>query len=126
MNAEQLEEYTKLPAAQSSRLIDFDKAEIVTFPIFPPKYLLTVSGVKRWVNMEVRLVPLVFIRQPDYWGIEVTGRLPGIGLPALSPYNVSLLLDGFIGTEGIEVIGATRSEKIKVPSEGTSPGGLSR
>lgn len=31
---------------------------------------------------------------------------------------VSLLLDR-IGTDGIEVVGATRSERIKVPGEGT-------
>jgi hypothetical protein len=74
MNAEQLQQYTKLPLAQSTRLVDFDKAEIVTLPIFPPRYVLRVTGVRPWANMEVDLVPLVYIRQPDYWGIEVIGR----------------------------------------------------
>jgi len=66
--------------------------------------------------MEVNLKPLVYIRQPEYWGIEVIGGLPGgIGLPTTAPYIASLPLDGTIGTQGIEVIGATRSEKISVP-----------
>lgn len=66
--------------------------------------------------MEVDLIPLVYIRQPEYWGIEVTGCLPaGIGLPTTAPYIASLPLNGIIGTRGIEVIGATRSEKISVP-----------
>jgi hypothetical protein len=33
------------------------------------------------------------------------------------PYEVSLPLSGITGTRGVEVIGATRSEKIEVPSK---------
>src|SRR5256885_1147555 len=109
MDEEQLKTYTKLPPPASSRLIDFDRAEIVTLRSFPPGQVLKVTGVKPFLNMEVDLVPLVYIRQPEYWGIEVVGRLRGIGLPALDPYSVSLALDGFVGTQGIEVMGATRS-----------------
>jgi hypothetical protein len=66
--------------------------------------------------MEVDLTPLVYIRQPEFWGIEVIGRLPGgIGLPTTAPYTASLPLNGITGTKGVEVIGATRSEKISVP-----------
>jgi hypothetical protein len=39
----------------------------------------------------------------------------GIGLPVTEPYTAILALNGTIGTQGIEVIGATRSEKISVP-----------
>ena len=122
MNEEQLKTYNKLPPPGSSRLIDFDRAEIVTLDSFPPRHVLKVTGVKPFLNMEVDLVPLVYIRQPEYWGIEVVGRLRGIGLPAPAPYTVSMPLDGFIGTQGIEMIGATRSEKIEVP---IMPGGVS-
>jgi hypothetical protein len=115
MNEEQLKTYTKLPPPGSSRLINFDLAEIVTLDSFPPRHVLKVTGVKPFLNMEVDLVPLVYIRQPEYWGIEVVGRLRGIGLPAMAPYTVSMPLDGFVGTQGIEVIGATRSQKIGVP-----------
>ncbi len=117
MNEEQLQAYTNLPPAESCRLIDFDRVEIAVLESFPPQHVLTVTGTKPFLNMEVDLVPLVFVRQPEYWGIEVVGCLRGIGLPALAPYTVSMPLDGFVGTEGIEVIGATRSEKIEVASE---------
>jgi hypothetical protein len=117
MNEEQLQAYTNLPPAESCRLIDFDRAEIVVLESFLPQHVLTVTGTKPFLNMEVDLVPLVFVRQPEYRGIEVVGCLRGIGLPALAPYIVSMPLDGFVGTEGIEVIGATRSEKIEVASE---------
>jgi hypothetical protein len=63
----------------------------------------------------VELSPLVFVRRPEYWEIEVLGRLPGIGLPALAPYTVSLRLAGVTGTKGIEVVGATRRARFDVP-----------
>lgn len=46
----------------------------------------------------------------------MVGCLPGIGLPAFAPYVVDLDLSGIIGTRGIEVIGASRSERIDVPA----------
>jgi len=102
----------ELPAPQSSRLIDFERVKIITLESFPPQLVLVVAGTKPYLNMEVTLQPLVYIRQPEYWGIEVVGTLPGgIGLPATAPYQVSLALGGNIGTAGIEVIGATRSER---------------
>jgi hypothetical protein len=108
-------EFAALPAPASVRIIDFEKAEVVP-GIVPNTFILIVSGVKPYTNMKVSLVPLVYIKQPDFWGIEVVASLPGgIGLPALGPYTVSLPLDGIRGTKGIEVIGATKTEKIKVP-----------
>jgi hypothetical protein len=41
----------------------------------PPPFVLRVSGTKPLANMQVQLVPLVFIRQPEYWGIDVVGSL---------------------------------------------------
>lgn len=116
MKQEHLKEYRKLPKAQSYRLIDFNQTEIITLESDPPQYVLVVRGTKPYLNMRVELEPLVYIQQPEYWGIEVVGRLRGgIGLPAQAPYTVSILLNGITGTEGIEIIGATRSEKIEVP-----------
>ena len=111
-----------LPAPTSTRLIDFEKVEIRTLRSFPPQHVLVVSGTKPFVNMEVTLEPLVFIRQPEFWGIEVVGRLPGIGLPALAPYQVSIPLAGITGTKGVEVIGATRSEKVELNPQPEPPG----
>ena len=119
MNEGWIEEYEALPKAGSHRLIDFEQAEVVTLKSFPPQYMLVVRGTKPYLNMRVKLAPLVYIRQPEYWGIEVVGRLRGgIGLPAVAPYTASIPLAGITGTEGIEVIGATRSERIEVPPEG--------
>jgi hypothetical protein len=103
------ESFAKLPASKSCRLIDFDKADVVP-GIVPKTWFLTVSGTKPYINMRVDLNPLIYIRQPDYWGIEVVGCLMGPGLPTTMPYSVFLSLEGTIGTKGIEVIGATRSE----------------
>jgi hypothetical protein len=123
MSDQQLEDYQSLPTAESCRRLDFESAELTTLESFPPQYVLTVKGTKPYLNMEVELIPLVHIRQPEFWGIEVVGRLRGIGLPALGTYEVSLSLNGIIGTQGIEVIGATRSEQILVPPEDdTAPG----
>lgn len=113
--------YADLPRAESVRLIGFEHAETLTFESFPPQFVLNVTGIKPYLNMEVELVPLVFVRQPEYWGIEVVGPLRGgIMLPALAPYTVSISLIGITGTEGVEVIGANRSEKIKVPPKETA------
>jgi hypothetical protein len=112
-----LEKFATLPPPSSCRLLDFDKDRTEVHPgIVNGTYILVVRGTKPFLNMQVNLVPLVYIRQPEYWGIEVTGCLPGgIGLPAIEPYTVILPLNGTIGTRGIEVIGASCSEKIIVP-----------
>jgi hypothetical protein len=101
-----------VPAPASSRLIDFEKVEIIVLESFPPQFVLVVSGTKPFLNMDVSLEPLVFVRQPEYWGIDVVGRLPGgIGLPATAPYSVPIPLAGITGAQGIEVIGANRTER---------------
>ncbi len=118
MNAKLMEGYEALPKAGSYRLVDFEWAEVVTLESFPPQFLLRVGGTKPYANLRVDLSPLVHIRQPEYWGIEVVGLLRGgILLPAEVPYEVSLPLSGIMGTRGIEVIGATHSEKIEIPHE---------
>ncbi len=105
--------FEELPRVESCRLISFDEIDIR--PGFVTgTYFLIVSGNKPYINMEVNLRPLVYIRQPEYWGIEVVGCLPGIGLPATAPYTVSIPLEGIRGTKGIEVIGATRSERREI------------
>jgi hypothetical protein len=124
-DAKQMERFTSAPPATGFRLLDFDYADVVTLESFPPQFVLRVSGTKPLANMQVQLVPLVFIQQPEYWGIEVVGSLPGgIGLPALAPYEVSLPLAGFLGTQGIEVIGASRVQRFDIsPSGAAQPGG---
>jgi hypothetical protein len=108
------EEFAQLPASSSVRLVDFDEAKVVP-GVVPNTFILVVNGTKPYLNMTVELSPLVYVRQPEYWGIEVVGKLRGIGLPATAPYTVSLPLDGIVGTKGIEVIGANDRRPIDVP-----------
>jgi hypothetical protein len=108
------ENFAELPASQSVRLIDFEEARVVP-GIVPGTFILVVSGTKPYLNMNVELSPLVYVKQPEYWGIEVVGTLRGIGLPATAPYSESLPLDGVLGTKGIEVIGATARKTFDVP-----------
>jgi hypothetical protein len=114
----QLQQFISAPPASGFRVIDFSYADVVTLESFPPQFVLRVSGTKPYANMAVQLVPLVYVRQPEYWGIEVVGSLPGIGLPALKPYEVTLALTSFLGTQGVEVIGATRTQKIDIDPTG--------
>jgi len=66
--------------------------------------------------MKVELVPLTYIRQPEYWGIQVIGKLPDGPVTAVTgPYQVVLVLTGKMGTKGIEVMGREKSKKISLP-----------
>jgi hypothetical protein len=102
------------PTPQGVRLIDFDRAEVR--PGFVSgTYILIVTGSLPCINMDAGLVPVSYIRCPDYWRIEVVGSLPhGICLPAIGTLNVHLPLGGIVGSRGIEVVGATKSERIDV------------
>ena len=42
------------------------------------------------VDALVQLAPLIYIQQPDYWGIEVVGCQHGFGIPIMVPYSVTL------------------------------------
>jgi hypothetical protein len=113
MEAIHLKEFEALPHSSACRLISFRDAEVVP-GIVNDTWFLIVSGVKPWATMKVELHPLIYIRQPEYWGIEVVGCQSGVGLPVQAPYHVSLDITHVRGTIGIEVIGATSRKQIKV------------
>lgn len=102
-------------AARSCRLLDFDTAEIVVLQGDPPQYVLAVTGTMPYSNMEVTLAPVVYVRRPEFWDIEVIGCAAGVVLPAEAPFSVTLALTGATGTEGIEVVGACRTERLVLP-----------
>ena len=101
-------------ASRSCRLLDFDSAEVR--PGFVPgTWILIVRGNAPCANMRVDLVPVVYIRRPEYWEIELVGCLPGpTCLPQQKPFIEAQPLNGTLGTVGIEVVGATRRQKIVV------------
>jgi hypothetical protein len=103
------------------RLIDFERAVVITPMIYPPQPRLVVSGVTN-VPVEVSLVPLVYDSSPSYVGIQVVGRTDG-GAPrptqpiAGIPFSVGLDLAGVHGTVGVEVVGETTTERLEVPGD---------
>jgi hypothetical protein len=107
-------------APQNCKVIDFEQAEV--FPGFmPDTWFLRVQGKKPCLNMDVSLVPLVYVKCPDFWGIEVVGCLKGNCIPTVGTFDETIPLTGITGYEGIEVIGASASKKFKV-SGGCSQG----
>lgn len=88
-----------------------------------PTYHLEVQGQTAYFNQRVQLVPVTYIRQPEYWIIEVQGCMSGdIGLPATRPYTATLDFQGSMGTRGIAVVGADRTRRFDLPPPPTGPG----
>jgi hypothetical protein len=93
-------------------VIDFDKAAVLGATTNAVRHELVVTGTTATAGVKVTLVPLTYIRQPEFWGIEVTGCTSQVGLQVVTPFTARLNIDGTIGTIGVEVIGATRSQLI--------------
>jgi hypothetical protein len=103
--------FESLPYAQACRRVDFDFVEVRDAARPGAGRLLLVSGVKSWADLRVTLEPFPYRETPDFWAIEVVGRLTASGLPALVDFCVALPLESIQGCMGIEVIGATKSER---------------
>ena len=106
-------DFSKLPNTETCKIIHFSETAIRP-GIVNDTYILIVSGTKAYINIDVRLSPRFYPKQPEYWAIEVVGCLTGIALPATAPYQVVIPLDGIRGTEGIEVKGASPCKEIKI------------
>jgi hypothetical protein len=108
------------------RLIDFERVDVISPMIYPPRPRLVVSGPLPTPGTEVTLVPLVYVSRPQYCGIQVVGTLEDLGAgptPAAESarYSVELDLIGISGTEGVEVIGASHTERVTVFSAEPGP-----
>lgn len=100
--------------SSSSRLIAFEEAE-VRYGFNPDIPLLFVSGHAPCFNMDVQLLPFIYVNCPEYWGIELVGRLPGdICLTAIKPFMLVLPLTGIIGSAGVELIAANGTRRFNV------------
>ena len=104
------------PDPSLCRPLDFTRAFVRTLDTYPFEKYLVVSGYKPFSSMDVVLLPVTYIRQPEYWEIQVLGCVKTIGMPVLTPYTATLPLGSTIGTKGIEVVGATQSVRIDVPA----------
>ena len=112
-----IESFAKLHSATAPKLIDFDDDKIeIREGIIRNTWFLHVGGTQPYYNMRVELVPLMYVTQPEYWEIELVGILSEVGLPATKPFHVVLLLGPFIGTKGIEVVGAKR-KRLGIPPQ---------
>jgi hypothetical protein len=115
----------------NGQLIDFERAEVISPMIYPPQPRLVVAGLKPNPEMEVTLVPLTYVSQPPYYGIQVVATAsappgPHVSQPIANvPFVAELDLDGYLGAKGIEVIGETKTEQITVSSGEPEPAGAS-
>ena len=79
-------------------------------------YQLTVTGVKPYTNMEVSLSHEAYNGRPAYWRTVVVGCVKnGLLMPLASPYYVTMNLDQFVGSRGVEIVGASRKVRRAVP-----------
>src|SRR5262245_15734091 len=102
--------FESLPHARSCRRIDFDLIELREARRHGERLLL-VSGIKPWADLHVSLEPLVYPETPEFWVIEVVGRLTASGLPGLVDFSAALRLGSICGSKGIEIVGATKTER---------------
>ena len=102
--------FESLPCAQACRRVDFDCVEVCEATRIGGRLLL-VSGITHWADLRVTLEPFTYREMPDFWVIEVVGRLVGRGLPALVDFCAALPLEGIQGRQGIEIVGATKSQR---------------
>ncbi len=111
-----LSSFQTLPYAEACRRIDFDFVEVRRGRQDGAR-LVVVSGVKQWADLRVTLEPVACREPGEFRTIEVVGRLAH-GLPALVDFCVVLPLDAVRGSKGIEIVGATRSERLLLGDAG--------
>lgn len=79
-------------------------------------YQLTVSGLKPYTNMDVSLSHEAYRGRPAYWRTLVIGCVKnGLLLPLATPYYITMNLDRFVGSKGVEIVGASRRVRRGVP-----------
>ena len=79
-------------------------------------YQLTVTGMKPFTNMDVSLSHEAYNGRPAYWRTVVVGCVKnGLLIPLAAPYYVTMNLDQFVGSRGVEIVGASRKIRRAVP-----------
>lgn len=78
-------------------------------------WVVTVTGTKPNASMKIDLVPMMYTRQPEYWGIAVRAYvIDPTETEIAAPFEVKLPLSGCKGVKGIEIVGASKQEKIDI------------
>lgn len=96
--------------------LDFRKASVSPGDA-PGVLVLTVTGDKprdAAGGAAIKLQPLKYDSQPEYWKIEVLWDPENATIPVVGRFTASISLDGIRGTKGIEVVGQTRSQKLSI------------
>src|SRR5262245_44003253 len=79
-------------------------------------YELTVTGMKPFMNMDVSLSHEAYSGRPAYWRTVVIGCVKnGLLMPLASPYYITMNLDQFVGSRGVEIVGASRKVRRNIP-----------
>ena len=79
-------------------------------------YQLTITGVKPYMNMDVSLSHEAYNGRPAYWRTVVIGCVKnGLLMPLASPYYITMNLDQFVGSRGVEIVGASRKVRRDIP-----------
>ena len=95
--------------------LDFDGVEIEYYR-GKGIYQLTITGTKPFTNMEVSLSEEPAAGRPAYRKTVVIGCVKNfLVVPLASPYYLTVPLEQFSGTRGIEIIGATRRVRQDLP-----------
>ena len=95
--------------------IDFTGVDIEWYA-GPSVYQLTVTGVKPYMNMDVSLSHEAYSGRPAYWRTLVVGCVKnGLVLRLAAPYYLTKNLDQFVGSKGVEIVGASRKIRRDVP-----------
>lgn len=73
------------------------------------------EGIKPWLNLAVEQRPRRHTTCPEFWIIEAVAVLPGFAVRGDVDFHVVLPLAGFMGMQGIEIVGASKAERRWLP-----------
>lgn len=93
------------PLPETCVPIDFSEAHIVHEGA---DWVLEVSGRSAHRPEDIRLLPVMYVMQPDYWQVMLVGCPERDGATGpVRPYKVRLKVNGSIGHKGIRLLGAS-------------------
>ena len=109
------------PDGELQEPIDFDSVKI-EYDRPAGIYKLTITGIKPHTNMEVSLAREEYARKPAFWWSAVVGCVKNfIAVPLATRYFLTVPLDPFVGTQGVEIVGASGSVRRKAPGPNVRP-----